>query len=135
MNKKFQDTLQYKMERRIKNLNGQAVLFKDVSYLSGKTQVSRVLHKLVKEEKLIKIGYGIFVKPLFYSERLKKPVIDFVSASKEALNKLDVKWELGKFAQDYNAGRSTQVPVKTSIKLNSRFARHLSYGNMKLYYE
>lgn len=136
MKVKHQDTLVSKIEDRIKDYEGQVILFRDISELSDKTQVSRALRQLVGQGKLIKLGYGVFTKAR-YSERLKKPVVEnnLKTIFLEALTRLNIKWELGKFDQDYNAGRSTQVPAFTSVKLKSRLRRDISYGNLRLRYE
>ena len=135
MKVKYQDTLLYKIQKRIDRKRSQIILSSDISDFADKAQISRALPQLVKQGKLVKLGYRVFAKPLFYSDRLNKPIIDFLQASQETLNKLKVKWELGKAAQNYNAGRSTQIPVKVSVKLKSRFSRDISYGTMKLRYE
>ena len=135
MKVKYKDSLIYKIEQKIAAIEGNVILFRDVADLADKTQISRALRQLTKKERLVKIGYGIFAKPLFYSERLKSPIIDFDNAVLEALSKLNIKWELGKLFQDYNSGRSTQIPVRISVKLAGRCSRNLSYDGMKLRYE
>ncbi|MCW5590201.1 MAG: hypothetical protein KIT27_11145 [Legionellales bacterium] len=135
MKVKYEESLVYKIEQRMEALEGKVLLFRDVSDLADKTQVSRALRCLVKKSQLVKIGYGVFAKPLFYSERLNSPIIDFDNAALEALNKLNIKWELGKAFQDYNNGLSTQVPVRMSVKLNSRCSRNISYDGVTLRYE
>lgn len=57
---------------------------------------------------------------------------DFGQACTEALTKLGVDWEPGSAEQAYNAGLSTQVPVRTIVRLKSRFRGYLNYGNRKL---
>ncbi len=137
MKVKLQNSLAYKIEQRVINKEGQVFLFRDASDLSNnKSQISRALSQLVKQGKLIKLGFGIFAKA-YYSEYLKKPILDGnpKSVFLEALTRLNVRWELGKSAQDYNSGRSTQVPAFASVKLKSRLRRNISCGNMSLRYE
>ncbi len=136
MKVKYQESLLYKIEQRVAELPSQVVLFRDLGDLADKTQISRALRQLAKKSNLVKIGYGIFAKA-YYSERLKKTVLNGNPKSifTEALSRLNVQWELGKAEQDYNAGRSTQIPVFTSVKLKSRLRRDISYGDLKLHYE
>lgn len=136
MKVKYQDSLLFKIEQRIASLEGEVVLFNDVADLADKTQISRALRRLVKQNKLIKLGYGVFAKA-YYSERLNKPMINanFSTIMREALTKLNIEWELGKAEQDYNEGRSTQVPAFASVKLKSRLRRNLAWENKKLRYE
>ena len=137
MKVKYQDSLLYKIEQRLMKAKGQVFLFRDAANLSNnKSQISRALGQLVKQGELIKLSCGVFAKAR-YSERLKKSVLDGNPKSifLEALTRLNVQWELGKFAQDYNAGRSTQVPVNDAIKLKSRTRRHLAWGDVRLRYE
>ena len=136
MKVKYQDSLLYKIEQRIATSNSQVVLCRDLADLADKTQISRALKKLVKKGKLIKISYGVFAKA-YYSARLNKPLLNGNPKDifTEALSRLNVKWELGKMDQDYNLGRSTQIPVFTTIKLKSRLRREIGYGNLRLRYE
>ncbi len=132
-----QESLLYKLESRIMQTKGKVFLFRDAANLTkNKSQVSRALGELVKKGKLIKISCGVFAKAQ-YSERLKKPMLDGNPKTifLEALTRLNVKWEPGKFTQDYNAGRSTQVPVNDAVKLKTRTRRNIAWGNMKLRYE
>lgn len=136
MKVKYQESLLYKIEQRIVASSGQIILYRDMTDLADKTQISRALRQLVKKGKLIKIGYGVFAKT-YYSARLNKCLLNgnpkniFI----EALSRLNVTWEFGKTDQDYHAGRFTQIPVFTSIKLKSRMRRELSCGDLKLRYE
>ena len=85
---------------------------------------------------IVKIGSGVYAKA-FISEYIDRPVINggFDQACKEALTKLGVAWELGSAAQEYNAGLTTQVPVRSIVQLKSRFRGKLYYGGRKLIME
>jgi hypothetical protein len=104
--------------------------------MANPRQISRCFKGLVEIGELVKIGYGIYAKA-YISEYINRPVIKggFGQACKKALTKLGVKWEPGSAEQAYNAGLSTQVPVRTIVKLKSRFRGHLNYGNRKLIVE
>lgn len=134
--KYYQNSFKFKVLERIKHLPGNAVLREDIEDMGSSRQISRCLKDLVEIGELIKIGHGIYAKA-YVSKTLNKPVIQggFGQACKEALTKLGIKWEPGSAEQAYNAGLSTQVPVRTIVQLKSRYRGHLSYGNRKLIVE
>ena len=57
MKVKYQSSLLYKIEHRILTCESKIVLFRDVSDLADKTQVSRALRQLVEQGKIIKLSY------------------------------------------------------------------------------
>lgn len=130
----YKKSLKFKVLYRIKQqIVGNIVLRKDIEDMGGPRQISRCFKDLVEMGELVKIGYGIYAKA-YISETLNKPVIQsgFGQACKEALTKKGVKWEPGSAEQAYNAGLSTQIPVRTIVQLKSRYRGHLSYGSRKL---
>lgn len=133
----YQNSLKFKVLDRIKQqIAGNIVVREDIEDMGSPRQISRCFKDLVEMGELVKIGYGIYAKA-YLSETLNKPVIQcgFGQACKEALAKKGVKWEPGSAEQAYNAGLSTQIPVRTIIQLKSRYRGHLSYGNRKLIVE
>lgn len=133
MTVKYKDSIEYKALRRIKKIRSNVVLRQDLMNLGSYRQVSRVFNKLIDDNKLVKIGAGIYAKA-YLSEMLNVPIIQggFEQACKEALTKKGIQWELSTAAQEYNAGRTTQVPVRTSVRLKSRYRGTLSFGKRKL---
>jgi hypothetical protein len=121
---------------RIEQLVGHVVLREDIANMASPRQISRCFQRLVEMGLLIKIGHGVYAKA-YLSEYLNKPVIagGFEQVCKEALTRLGVKWEPGEAEKAYNAGLSTQVPVKTMVQLKDRYRGQLSYGNKKLIVE
>jgi hypothetical protein len=134
--KYYQKSLKFKVLDRIQQIPGSIVLRDDIEDMGSPRQISRCFKDLVEMGELVKIGYGIYSKA-YISETLNKPVIQggFGQACKEALTKLGIKWEPGSAEQAFNAGLSTQIPVRTIIQLKSRYRGHLSYGNRKLIVE
>lgn len=132
----YQKSLKFKVLERIQQMPGGTVLRRDIADMANPRQISRCFQALVEMGKLIKIGNGIYAKS-YVSEYINKPVIKggFGQVCKEALTKLGVKWEPGSAEKAYNAGLSTQVPVRTAIRLKSRFRGRLSYGNRKIIME
>lgn len=133
MTVKYKDSIEYKALRRIKKIRSNVVLRQDLIDLGSYRQVSRIFKKLIDDNKLVKIGAGIYAKA-YLSEMLNVPIIQggFDQACKEALTKKGIQWELSTAAQEYNAGRTTQVPVRTSVRLKSRYRGTLSFGKRKL---
>ncbi len=121
------------LERIQQQVTGNIVLRTDIQDMGSPRQLSRCFKDLVKMGKLVKIGYGIYAKA-HMSQTLNKPVIQcgFDQACKEALTKKGVKWEPGSAEQAYNAGQSTQIPVRAIVQLKSRYRGHLSHGGRKL---
>lgn len=132
----YQNSLKFRVLDRIQRLSGNVVLRENIDDMGSPRQISRCLGALVEMGELVKIGYGIYAKA-YQSEYIERPVIQggFAQACKEALTKLGVDWEPGSAEQAYNSGLSTQVPVRTIVKLKSRFRGHLNYGNKKLIVE
>lgn len=130
------NTLKSVILDRIKQMPGNVVVRSEIKDLGKYREISRCLQALVEMGELIKIGCGAYAKAR-YSPYLKKPVIEagFDLACREALTKLGVRWEPGSAEKAYNAGESTQVPVRTVVQLKSRFRGKLTYGNRKLLIE
>lgn len=135
-------TIGYKPEileiviNRLKAIRGNVVLRKDFEDMGSYRQVSRIFKKLITEKKLIKIGAGIYAKA-YVSQHANIPLVkDGIDATlREALTRLGVAYEPGSAEQDYNAGKTTQVPVKNMVKLKSRCRRRIAYGNSELIFE
>src|SRR3990167_1989110 len=132
----YKNSFKFKALDRIKKMPANVVLRDDIESMGSQRQVSRCFKDLVEMGELVKIGYGIYAKA-YISENLNKPVIQggFGQICKEALTKLGIEGEPGSAEQAYNAGLSTQVPVRTFVQLKSRFRGHLTYGNRKLIVE
>ena len=134
--KYYQNSFKFKALNRIKRMTANIVLREDIEDMGSPRQISRCCKILMEMGELVKIGYGIYAKS-YISEYIDRPVIagGFGAACKEALTKLGVKWERGTAEQEYNAGLSTQVPVRAIVQLKSRFRGRLYYGNRKLIVE
>lgn len=124
----YVDSFRYKMLNRIASMPDNVVVRADVTDLGSPRQVSRAFKLLVKEGYLVRLGYGVYAK-LRNSKFTGGSYLDggFLSVVREALSKLNVMWEPSSEEQNYNAGRSTQVPVSPYTKLKTRFRRKLKY--------
>jgi hypothetical protein len=132
----YQNSLKFKVLERINTFPGNVVLRKEIADMGSPRQISRCLETLIEMGELVKIGYGVYAKS-YRSKFINESIIKsgFDRACIEALTKLGIKWELGSAAQAYNAGLSTQVPVRLAVQLKSRFRRQLNYNNRKLLVE
>lgn len=136
MRVKYSESIEFKALKRLNAIRGNAILRKDFDGLGSYRQISRAINKLIAQKKIVKIGKGVYAKA-YMSETLKIPLIKggFGETCKIVLKRKGIKWEPGSAEQAYNAGTSTQVPVRTIIQLKSRYRGHLAYGNRRLIME
>ena len=132
-------TLRDKIEERIARRPGEAVfLTREFSRLGGEDQVLRALRGLVRDGRLVRLGYGVYgraIKSRLSGEPLLHRPDGFIGAAREALDKLGVAWEPTEAERAYNEGRSTQVPVNPVVRVKGRFRRQLRYGKSELVLE
>ena len=131
------NSLQEKIENRIAKSGDAAFLTREFKDLGGDRQIVRALKKSVRDGKLIRIGYGTYVKAKTSSITAQPiPAGDFVTITRRVLDKLNIAWEPSTAEKDYNAGRSTQVPANGRVRLlGRRFSRKLRYKRMELGFE
>ncbi|MDX2346568.1 MAG: DUF6088 family protein [Legionella sp.] len=136
MKVKYQDSIEYNTLKRLKKIRSSVVLRKDFDDLGSYRQISRVLKHLITEKKLVKIGMGVYAKA-YISEYTDIPLVvnGMDSAFREALKRLNISYEAGSAEQDYNEGKTTQVPVGNIVRLKSRCRRRIEYRNSKLIFE
>ena len=121
-----QRTLRERIEERIaRKRRDDVFLPREFRDLGGEDQVLRVLRGMVREKRLVRLGYGVYGRavvsrltgePLLYSPN------GFLGAARQALTKLGVSWEPAEAEQAYNEGRSTQVPVNPVVRVRGRFS-------------
>lgn len=130
-----QRTLREKLEARIAERRDDAFLSREFRDLGGEDQVLRALRGLVRDGRLVRLGYGVYGRAEV-SRLSGKPMLaaqgGFIGAAKQALDKLGVPWEPTEFQRAYNEGRSTQVPVNPAVRVKNRFARRLRYLDTEL---
>lgn len=131
-------TLLDRVETRIARKRDDVFLTREFADLGGEDQVLRALRSLVREKRLVRLGYGVYGratvsrlsgKPILYSQG------GFIGAARQALTKLGVAWEPTEAERAYNEGRSTQVPVNPVVRVKGRFSRRLRDGNTELVLE
>lgn len=129
-------TLRERIEQRIVRRSGEDVfLTREFLDLGGEDQVLRALRGLVRDQRLLKLGYGVYGRAII-SRLSGEPILysrtGFAGAARQALTKLGVPWETSEAESDYNAGRSTQVPVNPVVRIKGRFSRRLGDGQQEL---
>lgn len=132
-------TLREKIEKRMARKPREDVfLTREFSDLGGEDQVLRALRQLMQDGRLVRLGYGVYGRA-FMSSLSGKPVLrssnGFISAARQALDKLGVEWEPTESERAYNEGRSTQVPANPVLRVKGRFSRQLRYGKSELVLE
>ena len=122
-------TLESKVRYRIKRNKNTVFIPSDFFDLSDRDQVGRVLRSLVKEETLIKIGYGLYARSKV-SSLTGKPIPEksLPELAREALKVLGVKIQNSSFDGDYQSGNTTQVPTGRVIAVKGRVSRKIGYG-------
>ncbi|MBE2288945.1 MAG: hypothetical protein IAE95_05280 [Chitinophagaceae bacterium] len=128
--------LEDKVLRRIRRMKKNVVMREDFADLGGYDQVGRVLRHLSAKGIVIKIGYGLYAK----AERSPLtgkiiPMRNLPALAKEALGRLHVGTVPSRLEQDYNTGRSTQVPTGRLIAVTSRVSRKIGYNGSFISYE
>jgi Family of unknown function (DUF6088) len=132
-------TLREKIEDRLARRRGEDVfLTREFAHLGGEDQVLRALRSLVRDKRLVRLGYGVYGRATvsrISGEALLYSPNGFAGAARQALTKLGVEWEPTEAERAYNEGRSTQVPVNPVVRIKGRFSRHLRYRDAELVLE
>lgn len=129
-------SIKNKILLRISLKNSGIFLRKDFQDLGGYDQIGRELKNLVREEKMIKIGYGLYTKSEISSlNGALIPQKNLPQLASEALERLGVETATSTLEKDYNSGKSTQVPTGRLIAVNSRIVRKIGYKGTYVSYE
>lgn len=128
-------SLRSKIKARISESNEFIFMPKDFFDLSDRDQVGRALRQLTKEQFLVKIGYGVYVKTRVsaYTGKIL-PFTDLRSIAEATLEKLGVKVLPTQYEIAYNTKQSTQVPNGFVVGVDKRVNRKLSYGEASIRY-
>jgi hypothetical protein len=130
------ETLNYKISARIARKKDIVFLREDFADLGGYDQVGRILRNLVREGKIIKIGYGLYAKAKKSSITGKViPVAPLPTLARAALERLGVEVASSALERDYNAGKTTQVPTGRMIAVRGRVNRKIGYNGAYVSFE
>lgn len=127
-------SLRSRVEKKIGRSSRQVFLRSDFEKLSDYDQVGRALKELTREGKILKIGYGLYAKARI-NRITGKPMLaaegGFTAISKEALNRLGVKWQYSDATKSYLTN-SNQIPANAEFVVKSRFNRKIGTGKFKI---
>ena len=123
---KGQATVKDQISQRITRSRKKIFIPTDFTGMACYRQVSRVLKQLVDEQKLVRLGQGIYAKAEINPfDGNVYPKADNVTIGKEILKKFGIPWDYSQAVKDYNERRSTQVPVRNYLVLKGRFRRKI----------
>lgn len=136
MKARIEQNLRNKILERIRSISDMAILRSDLADLATPRQLSRALKQLVNENILVRLGYGIYGR-LFFSRYTKDYCLEgfVVGIGREVLNKLNIPWLPSEFEEDYNNGRSKQIPVNPTTRIIGRFNRKIQYEDIQFQYQ
>lgn len=128
-------TIKDKILKRIQDAENYVFMRQDFSDIANYDQVGRALRELVQDEKLLKVGYGLYTKAkinFITGKLIPACPVGADGVILEALERLGVKYTFGEFTAAYLAGKSTQIPASLEIKTPRRFKRYLSVGRKQI---
>ena len=129
-------TLKDKIQYRIRKSKENTFLVGDFIDLSGMDQVLRALRALIKENKLIRVGKGVYTKArksVISNEFV--PIDNLRDIAMDVLNKQGVKVVQTPEEIAYNTKQTEQVPNSFIIGVNKRVSRNISFKNARIKYE
>ncbi|MDR5813835.1 DUF6088 family protein [Caballeronia sp. LZ033] len=126
-----------RVESAIEKRGGVVILRSDVAHLGSATQVTRVLAKLVADGRLVRVSIGVYAKTRInkFTGKLA-PAAPFETIAAETFRRLGIAITPGRLARDYNAGKTTQVPVDGAVDTGKRrITRKIQVGSKVVKYE
>lgn len=129
--------LEDRMRRSITQRQSTVVLRSEFAGMGSAAQVGRVLARLVDDGKLVKISKGAFAKTRINKFTGKPtPAATLEAISAELFAKLGIDVAPSRLVEDYNSGKSTQIPPTTIVNTGSRrITRKVTVGNRSIAYE
>ena len=113
------------------------ILRAEVVHLGSASQVGRVLARLVHEKRLVRVINGAYVrtrKNKFTGELTAEAPLETIANILFA--KLGIEVSPGRAARDYNAGRTTQIPVAPVVRTGRRrISRRVQLGSRAVVYD
>lgn len=123
-----------RVRRSVARQSSDVVLRRDLMHLGSSARVDAALGSLVKEQKLIRIGMGVYAKTVELRSGQRVLPKDFSLIAEEALVRLGVDFELHPVIVEYRAGLTDQIPVRLVVAPSQRVARKLSVGRLSVKY-
>lgn len=126
-----------RVKRSVSQSGAKVFIRKDFESFGSSAQVTRAVQKLVQEQKLVRIGQGVYAraKPSVLSGQ-PIPERPLEELAPEALKKHGYVVRPSRAVRDYNAGLTTQIPAGVVLNTGSnRVTRKLEFGAQKIRYE
>ena len=123
-------TLESRVRYRLSRSKDSVFTPMDFMDLSDRDQTGRVLRKLVAEQSLVKIARGLYAKTKTSSATGKTiPAKALPALAKEGLTKIGARVVPSRAEQEYNSGKTTQVPTGRVIAIKGkRVSRKIGYN-------
>jgi hypothetical protein len=126
-----------RIKRSVRNRADAVLVRSDFAEFGSAAQVSRALRELLTDGTLLKIGLGVYAKTKTSVLSGKPiPMKPLEVLAPEALKKLGIEIGPSRLVQEYNAGKSTQIPAGIVLDTGRRrISRKLSYNGSTVQYE
>jgi hypothetical protein len=129
--------LEDRIRRSISQRSSVVVLRSEFAWMGSSAQIGRVLARLVEDGTLVRISKGAFAKTRinkFTGRPMAAGSLESIAA--ELFSKLGIAVTPSRLVQEYNSGKSTQVP-NTAIANTGRrrITRKVTVGSRTLAYE
>jgi hypothetical protein len=128
-------TIKERVLLRTKLSKKEVFLRGDFDSIAGYDQVGRALKQLVRSGLMVKIGQGLYTKARL-SAVTGEPTIavrgGFKRAVQIALQRLNVKYAIGSAENDYNSGKTTQIPANLTLQVARGFTRKIEFNKLKV---
>ena len=107
----------------------------DFADLGGYDQVGRALRQLVRSGKLLKVGFGLYARAVPARVGTRPVPPKGLTTLREALERVGIRTFPSRALEDYNAGRTTQVPTGRVVAVSRRVRRKIGYNGILLSFE
>jgi len=131
----MRDTLEARIAKRIDRKRSDVFLRADFADLGGYDQVGRVLRQLVRAGKLLKVGFGLYTRAVPARIGVRPIPPKGLTTLREALERVGIRTYPSRALEDYNAGRTTQVPTGRVVAVRRRVRRKIGYNGISLRFE
>lgn len=129
------ESLETRLLKRIDRKRGDVFLRADFDDLGGYDQVGRVLREVVRKGRLVRVGQGLYVRARPSITSGEPIPVKGLASLKEALNRVGVETLPTRLEQEYNDGRTTQVPTGRVVAVRRRVRRRIGYNGINLSFE
>jgi hypothetical protein len=105
--------------------------------MGSASQIGRALARLVEDGRLVRVSKGAFAKTRINKFNGKPAAAGTLEAiSAELFGKLGIEIAPSRLVEEYNSGKTTQVPLAATVSTGRRrITRKVTVGNRTLAYE